>query len=272
METSLAGRTIVVPETRELDLLSQLLEQQGAIAVRCPMVSIHDVADAAPVNAWLRRFIAQPPDDLILLTGEGLRRLLGFARRLGGEAAFIAALGKSRTVTRGPKPARALREIGLKAGLTAEAPTTDGVIASLGKQDLTGRRIGVQLYGDEPNLKLIEFLSGAGAEPDPVRCYDYASQADDQRVAEIIEALAAGHVDAIAFTSSPQVRRLCDVARALDLGGKLTAGLARTKVAAVGPIVAEALTRIGARVDIAPAEAYFMKPLVAEIAAAFARA
>jgi hypothetical protein len=47
------------------------------------MVAIYDVADAAPVVAWLRRFTSNPPNDLILMTGEGVGRLVGFARRAG---------------------------------------------------------------------------------------------------------------------------------------------------------------------------------------------
>jgi uroporphyrinogen-III synthase len=39
------------------------------------------------------------------------------------------------------------------------------------------------------------------------------------------------------------------------------AALARTLVAAVGPIVAEALARHGIRAQVMPQEAFFMKPL-----------
>ena len=40
-------------------------------------------------------------------------------------------LRKLRTITRGPKPARALRALGLKPSIEATEPTTDGVIRSL---------------------------------------------------------------------------------------------------------------------------------------------
>jgi len=40
MTDALAGRTIVVPERRELDLFARMLEQHGAITIRCPMVAI----------------------------------------------------------------------------------------------------------------------------------------------------------------------------------------------------------------------------------------
>jgi len=112
----LAGRRIAILEHRELDRLGQMLEGEGAETVRCPLVAIADAPDPAPVLAWLGRFVDAPPDDLVLMTGEGLRRLRGFADRAGLEPAFRGALGRVRTITRGPKPARALREIGLVPG------------------------------------------------------------------------------------------------------------------------------------------------------------
>jgi uroporphyrinogen-III synthase len=74
------------------------------------------------------------------MTGEGLRRLLGFARRLGLEPAFLVALAATRKITRGPKPVRALREIGLATDLPADEPTTEGVITALERHDLTRHR------------------------------------------------------------------------------------------------------------------------------------
>ncbi len=126
MGDALIGRRIVVPETRELDVFARMLEQHGAITIRCPMVAINDVVDAAPVVAWLRRFTSDPPNDLILMTGEGLGRLVGFARRAGLEEAFMAALARVRKITRGPKPVRRLRALGLQPDLAAEPPTTAG--------------------------------------------------------------------------------------------------------------------------------------------------
>src|SRR5215471_632583 len=230
MSNALAGRRIVVPETRELDLLADMLERHGATALRCPLVAIRDVDDAAPVEAWLARFIAAPPDDLILLTGEGLGRLVGFAQRAGIDTAFLAALGKVRKITRGPKPVRRLHTLGLKADLAAVEPTTAGVIATLKDENLAGRRVGVQLYPDNPNAELIEFLRAAGATPDPVLCYAYASQSEDLLVAETIDAMAAGSVDLIAFTSSAQVKRLRDVAAASGRADVLRAALAHTMI------------------------------------------
>jgi uroporphyrinogen-III synthase len=267
MSNALAGRRIVVPETRELDLLAQMLERHGAAAVRCPLVAIRDVADSAPVEAWLSRFIAHPPDDLILLTGEGLGRLIGFAERAGIDAPFVAALAKVRKITRGPKPARRLHALGLKPDLPAGEPTTAGVIAALKAENLAGRRVAVQLYPDA-NPALTEFLSEAGARADPVLCYAYASHSEDRDVAAVIDEMAAGRVDLITFTSSPQVKRLRNVAAKSGRDAALQAGLARTTIAAVGPVVARAIEDAGGHVAVAPTDSFHMKPMVNAIIAA----
>jgi uroporphyrinogen-III synthase len=269
MTRPLDGRRIVVPESRELDLFARMLEEQGAATLRCPMVTIVDVGDPAPVHAWLERLVAGRMDDLVLLTGEGLRRLLAAAKGLSRETEAIQAVGRLRTVTRGPKPARALREIGLAPGLAAVTPTTEGIIETLSAVPLAGRRVGVQLYPGNANPLLLDFLRRAGAAPDPVLPYAYASDAASSEVEAVIAEMAAGRIDVIAFTSSPQVSRLREVARQRGLDDALAQGLARTRVAAVGPVVAAALAALGARAAIAP-ESFHMKPLVTAICAAFA--
>jgi uroporphyrinogen-III synthase len=259
----LAGRTIAVPETRELDVFASLLERRGAAVLRCPLVAIRDAPDPAPVLAWLRRFSQGGCDDLILLTGEGLMRLLGCIERHEPalEEPFLRELARVRKITRGPKPARALRELGLRADLPAGNPTTAGIIDSLRHCDLKGRRVGVQLYGTDPNRPLVEFLEAAGAQVLPVAPYVYADESDEPTVRALLERLAAGTIDAIAFTGARQVERLFEVAAA----DTVTAALARTQVAAVGPVVARALAERGVRVDLTPKGAYFLKPLTAAL-------
>src|SRR6476620_6610404 len=147
MTEELNGRRIVVPETRELGQLVRMLEERGAEAIPCPMIAIRDAPDAEPVAAWLRWFVKGTCDDLVLMTGEGLRRLLGLARRTELESAFLDALRTTRKITRGPKPVRALREVGLDADIPADEPTTEGIIAAMRRLDLGGRSVGIQQVG-----------------------------------------------------------------------------------------------------------------------------
>jgi uroporphyrinogen-III synthase len=258
----LAGRTIALPEARELDRLAQMLEDEGARTWRCPLVAILDAPDQAPVEVWVRALAAGGFDDLIFLTGEGLRRLVAVAERLGLRDAIVAALSSARTITRGPKPAKALHELGLSPSMPAAVPTSRGVIEALEPQDLRGRRVGVQLYGAEPNRPLVEFLERAGAKVSVVAPYIYATASDTVRVGELVATLAAGGVDAIAFTSASQVDRLWQVARETGVEDRLAAGLARARVAAIGPIVADALAARRTRIDIIPDKSFVMRRLV----------
>jgi uroporphyrinogen-III synthase len=261
MTLPLQQRTIALAESRQLEELAQMLEKEGATTLRCPLVSILDARDPEPVLAWLRDLIAGRFDYVLLFTGEGLRRLLGFAERANLREDVIAALGKTRTITRGPKPVRALREIGMNPTLVAQTPTTEGMIATLKSEAIQGKTVGLQLYSeDNPAMK--RFLQEAGVKVHAVQPYIYAPAADTDRVAGLIDRMAQGTVDAIIFTSSPQVDRLFEVARERGLQDALQQGFRRTRVAAVGPVVADDLCRHGARVDICPDQGFVMKNLV----------
>jgi uroporphyrinogen-III synthase len=157
-----------------------------------------------------------------------------------------------------------LRELGLRPGLVVEPATTPGMIARLRELDLRGRHVGVQLYGSEPNAPLMAFLVEAGAQVLPVAPYRYADAADDADVLALIESMRRGEVDAIAFTSIQQVERLFRLA-AQDV---LKQALAHLVVAAVGPVVADALARHGIRVHALPSGNYYLKPLSTALAEA----
>jgi uroporphyrinogen-III synthase len=268
MADRLNGYRILILETREEAQFSRLLTEQGADVLQCPMFRIHDTPDSAAVEAWIRRCIDKPFDDLVLMTGEGLRRLIKVAGRMGGEQNFIAALGKARKFARGPKPGRALREIGLEPQVTTEKPTSEGIIEMLARVDLKGHRVGLQLYPDKDHGVLTGAITAQGAEVDAVTPYVYDSQAADANIIAAIEEMAAGAIDAIALTNLGQIRRLIEVARAHGFEARLREGLSKTPIASVGPAVSDELKSHGLRTDIYPAnDAFFMKPLISAMAA-----
>lgn len=261
----LRGQVVAVPESRQLDILVELLANRGATVRRVPLVSILDAPDPQPIEAWLRDFIAAPPHYFIILTGEGLRRLLGVAQRAHCEAEFIDALARVCKICRGPKPGRALKEIELKTDLLGKAPTTSGIIEALQELPLEGKRVAVQLYGEEPNRLLMDYLLGRGATGIPVAPYIYAPRADEDKVLELIEALAGGEITMMTFTSQPQYLRLHEVAKRHGKEARLREGLARISVAAIGPVVGEQLREAGVAVAVMPESLFFMKPMVTEL-------
>jgi uroporphyrinogen-III synthase len=272
MADRLNGYRVLILETREEAQFSRLLSEQGADVLQCPMFAIKDAPDPAPIEAWIRRAIEKPFDDLVLLTGEGLRRLMKVVRRVGAEQDFIAAIGKSRKFTRGPKPGKALREIGLEPQMTAEKPTSEGVAEMLSRLDLKGRRLGLQLYPDKDHGALIGAIKAQGAAVDTVLPYVYDAKAADANIVAAIEEMARGRVDAIALTNLGQIRRLIDTAKQHGWEEKLREGLSQTPIASVGPAVSDELKSHGLTAAIYPAdEAFFMRPLISAMAAALAK-
>ena len=156
------GRRIALPETRELDRLAHMLEEQGAETLRCPMVAIRGAPDPAPVRVWLMRL---PFDDLVLFTGEGLRRLHGSARRLELEAPFLAGLERTQNNARAKTGASIS---GGRAEIRFARRRADHRRAyrNLIRPELHGRRMGVQLYPGTRN-KFIDFLRADGCAAGP---------------------------------------------------------------------------------------------------------
>jgi uroporphyrinogen-III synthase len=272
MADRLNGYRILILETREEAQFSHLLSEQGANVLQCPMFAIEDASDPAPIEAWIKRMVETSSDDLVLLTGEGLRRLMKVARRIGAEPAFITALGKARKFARGPKPGKALREIGLQPQMTTEKPTTEGVAEMLSRLDLKGRRVGLQLYPDKDHGALIGAITAQGAEVDTVLPYSYNAKAAETKIVTAIDEMAKGRVDAVALTNLGQIRRLIETARTHGWESKLREGLAKTPIASVGPAVSDELAAHGLTAAIYPAdEAFFMRPLISAIATALAK-
>lgn len=256
------GLYIALPESRQLDVLANLFKKRGANLLRCPLVSIHDCPNSNLIEVWLKDFIDSPPDIFIVLTGEGIKRLTGFAERASLLEPWVEALSKVHILARGPKPNRALKVLGLQASELGVEPTSDGIITSLEKKDLNDLTINVQLYGEDPNSKLQDYLKGRGVAYKTVSPYIYASDIETGSVVSLIEQLAGDRVDIICFTSKAQYNRLETVARKHAMEDALNLGLKQTKIIAIGPVVAEQLRQEGYEIAAMPEEKYFMKPMV----------
>lgn len=259
---ALTGWRVAVPESRQLNVLYDMLAVRGATVIRCPLVAIHDAPEGEVIKAWLTQFCKTPPDDLIILTGEGIRRLTGFAERFGMDKQWTEALGRVRKIARGPKPASALRPHKLKPDVLALAPTTDGVIATLQVEALAGRHIAVQLYGEEQNVKLQNFLTDKGAQISTVAPYVYASDAEVGKVSQLIDDLIHQQLDILVLTSIVQIKRLRAVAKKQEREAQLIGALKSVHIAAIGPIVAQMLEELEVPVAMMPDDKFFMKPLV----------
>lgn len=262
---ALRGRTVAVPESRALDMFSDMIAAHGAQIVRCPLVRVRPLEDNQALDAWIGRLIASGHDLLAFYTGEGVDRILDRADEIGAKEEVLEAFARLPKLVRGPKPLRALRKLGCGDKITKAAqPTTDGLIALIAGLKAGGGTIGFQVYPEAPEDRLAEACRSSGFGFDPVTPYVYAADESDGAVVEVIRRMAAGEIDLIAFTSQSQVQRLIEVAERRGLRAEVAKALASTRIAAVGPITEQAIVDAGGKVQIRP-EVFHMKPLVAEM-------
>ncbi|MEO5773658.1 MAG: uroporphyrinogen-III synthase [Sphingomicrobium sp.] len=261
---ALRGRTVAVPESRALDMFSDMIAAHGAEIIRCPLVRVRPLEDNKALDAWIGRLTAGGHDLLAFYTGEGVVRIVDRAEEIGAKDAVLEAFARLPKLVRGPKPLGALRKLGCGDWITkAGQPTTDGLIALIAGLEARGT-IGFQVYPDAPEDRLADACRQHGFGYDPVTPYVYAADESDGAVVEVIRKMAAGEIDLIAFTSQSQVQRLIEVAERRGLRAELGKALASTRIAAVGPITEQAVVEAGGEVQIRP-EVFHMKPLVAEM-------
>jgi uroporphyrinogen-III synthase len=240
-EEPLAGFTVGVTAARRHEELSALLERRGARVVCAPAIRLVPLADDAVLLAATREMLARPVDDVIVTTAIGLRAWLETADGWGLRDDLIRSLGDVRVLTRGPKARGAVRAAGLTETWSPESESCEEVLRHLLEEDLTGRRIAVQLYGG-PSPELTGGLRRAGAEVLEIPVYQWARTEDTEPLRRLVGQAVAGTVDAITFTSAPAVAATLSTAAEHDTEEPLLDAL-RTRVVAacVGPVTAAGL-------------------------------
>jgi uroporphyrinogen-III synthase len=244
----LSGFAIGVTAARRHEELAALLERRGARVVIAPAIRLVPLADDAALLHVTKECVTEPLDYLVVTTGIGFRAWLETADGWGLHDDLVESLRDVRILTRGPKARGAIRRAGL---VEQRSPAADGwesceeVLGHLLAQDVAGRRIAVQLYGQA----LPDFtgaLRRAGAEVIEIPVYRWSRTEDSTQLRRLVGQAVAGTVDAIAFTSAPAVAATLAVAAEDGLEEALVEALRTHVVAAcVGPVTAHALVARG---------------------------
>jgi uroporphyrinogen-III synthase len=196
-------------------------------------------------------------DVVVLLTGVGTRTLIEVVDRVRQQRdAFLAALGRTRVVARGPKPVAVLRELKVPVWLTAPEPNTwKELIAALDSRQselsLQGARVAVQEYG-VTNPDFLDALRSRGAIVTRVPVYQWALPEDLEPLREAVRAVAADRIDVVMFTTATQVVHLLKVAESMQMESVVREKLRRTVLASIGPTTSEELRQQGLAIDLEP--------------------
>ena len=261
------GRPVVTFESRRSTEMASLIERHGGAPVSAPALRELKLDDNPSARAFARALAAGEWDVVILLTGVGTRALLDEIAPEIDRAAFAAALGRTTTIVRGPKPALVLRELAVPGFITVPEPNTwREVFATLeARGPLAGLRVAVQEHG-APSLELYEALARAGAQVTPVAVYKWALPADTAPLRSALHAIAEGRARIALFTSRSQVEHAFAVAAEEQIAAAVKGTLRRGVIASIGPVCTEALLAEDLTPDLEPTHAK-MGHLVKESAA-----
>ncbi len=197
-----------------IEELSALLECRGARAVSAPAIRlVPGRHPGAAGEVATRAMLSRPVDDVVVTTAIGLRAWLETADGWA-PSDLIKVLGDARVLARGGPKARGWSTRG-----RADRDLVPGVravrsVLHLLEEDLTGRRIAVQLYGRaRPGADRRALRAGAEALEIPV---PVGVTEDTEPLRRLVGQAVAGMVDAITFTSAPAVAATLSVAAEHD--------------------------------------------------------
>lgn len=241
---SLAGFTVGITAARRAEELATMLERRGAAVQHGAALRIVPLADDAELFTATRGLIAAPPDITVATTGIGFRGWVEAADGWGIGEELIAALGTGTLLARGPKARGAIRASGLADAWSPESESSAEVLEHLLAMGVDGLRIAVQLHG-EPLPDVVDALTIAGAEVVEVPVYRWVPPADIGPLDRLTDAVLAGGVDILAFTSAPAAASL--LARAAERGIReelLSAMRGPVVALCVGPVTAAPLEAV----------------------------
>jgi uroporphyrinogen-III synthase len=137
--------------------------------------------------------------------------------------------------------------------VTVASPyTTHEVLQTLEGIPLAGKGVALLHFGERSDM-IADALKAAGADLFELLLYEWRLPAETGPVERLIDAIIAGEVDAMVFTSKVQVRHLLEVAERTDRASELVRALnSGLVVAAVGPTSAQELESAGIEVDVMP--------------------
>ncbi|GGN93576.1 uroporphyrinogen-III synthase [Saccharibacillus kuerlensis] len=252
MAKRLEGKRVAITGPRKAEELSKIVQNMGGTALIRPAqgtVFLDEPELGGGISEWIRL----KPDWSLLTTGMGLEALMNTAQEMELAEAFMAAIAHSKIAARGYKTANALKKRGLTPLVRDDDGSTEGLTRQLEEYDFADSSVMLQLHGD-PAPKLVEWLESRGASVRTVLPYRHIAPPEEQ-LQQLLDDILAHRVDAVTFTSGPQVRFLIQHAAAAGLEDALRASFENEVVAvAVGKVTAQSIREEGISRVIAPKE------------------
>jgi uroporphyrinogen-III synthase len=164
---------------------------------------------------------------------------------------FLEALRQIPIVSRGPKPAAVLNDLGVSVSVSVPEPNTWREVLDA-TSHLKPRSVAVQEYGT-PNPELIIGLRRHGATVTPLTIYRWDLPEDLVPLEQAVQRICDRWCDAVIFLSSVQLTNLLRIAERKAMREAVLSALRQDIVTvSIGPVMSDALIREGLRPDFAP--------------------
>ncbi len=249
----LQGLRVGALESRRCDELVRLITRHGGAPFVSPSLREVPIDKNLAAIDFAHRLITGEIGVVIFLTGVGFKYLLASIDRHVPRQRYLDALADIITIARGPKPAAAMREVGLDCTYRVPAPNTwREVLTTVDEHvPVANQTVALQEYG-KANPSLLAGLEARGARVCSVPVYRWELPADVEPLRANVERLAQGELDVLLCTSAHQVVNLFRAADDLGQHEALLKGLRATVVASIGPTTSEMLREFGVTVDVEP--------------------
>jgi len=255
----LAGRTIVVTRAAEqAPRFVRLLEDSGARVLQAPTIVIEPPVSWEPLD---RALDAAAEFAWVIFTS--VNGVAMVDRRLRERGLPWAMLTGRRMAAIGPATADALGEHGAHPEIVPGEYRAEALVERFRGVLQRGERVLLPRAAQTRDV-LVRELAALGAVVDEVPAY--VTHRVDASAGQLREALSAGDVDAVTFTSSSTARNFAE----LFTEDERRAWLSRVTVASIGPITAATAAEYGMTTDVMPAE-YTIPALAKALADYFAR-
>ena len=256
---ALEGRTIVVTRAAaQAQRFTQLLEAAGARVIEAPAIVIAPPASWEPLDTALS---ALSTFGWIVFTSVNGVSMVD--RRLSALGLGWSALAGRRVAAIGPATADALREHGVRVDVVPAEYRAEGLVERLRGLLGQGERVLLPRAAQTRDV-LVTSLRARGI--DVVEVPAYTTRRAEGNGARLGDALVAGTVDVVTFTSSSTARNFAE----LFSDAERLAWRDHVLIASIGPITAATAAEYGLTTAIMPAE-YTIPALARAIVDWFAR-
>lgn len=229
--------------------LAQLLTQAGARVSFFPVIEIADIEDWSDFD----RKIEEDYDWLIFASTNSVHKA---ANRLNSQGK-LERLKKFKIAAIGPSTQNKLKELGLNVDFQPSTFVAEALIEEFpGAPHLAGLRL-LWPKTDIGRRLIVDKLGEMGARVDTTVVYrTILPESSKGQAAALAQSLRQGEIDCLTLASAQSVRNFAQLMTNSSLKSRFTLDeiLAKTKIAAIGPVTAQTARQILGRVDIEAAE------------------